>query len=243
MTAGPGRRWWLAAAGAVLVVLAVAAGFVLKERTAAPAERSELLLLTSLPIAFPEEFTLNAKASPVITVLRSRYAVMPISVADAQSLRGHRLLLMIQPQAQPAEVLVDLDDWVRKGGRVLLFADPLLEWPSERPLGDVRRPPLAFADTGLLEHWGLRLDAPDSLGPATFVVEGKPVHALAPGTLAATGPGCRVGSGGLTARCRLGRGEAIVVADADVLDVERRSDPARTGNLDFLMSQLEELRR
>ena len=71
---------------------------------------------------------------------------------------------MAQPRAQPAEDLVALDNWVRGGGRVLLLADPMLEWPSERPLGDPFRPPPTFADTGLLAHWGLKLDAPDEPG-------------------------------------------------------------------------------
>ena len=62
---------------------------------------------------------------------------------------------MAQPLAQPAEDLVALDDWVRGGGRVLLLADPMLEWPSKRPLGDPLRPPPMFMDTGLLAHWGL----------------------------------------------------------------------------------------
>ena len=61
---------------------------------------------------------------------------------------------MAHPLAQPAEALVDLDRWVRDGGRVLLLADPQLEWPSERPLGDKLRPPPAFADTGLLRALG-----------------------------------------------------------------------------------------
>ena len=72
---------------------------------------------------------------------------------------------MAQPQAQPAEALVELDAWVRRGGRVLLLADPALEWPSERPLGDLLRPPAAFADTGLLGHWGLTLTPPEARGP------------------------------------------------------------------------------
>ena len=45
-------------------------------------------------------------------------------------------MLLAHPMAQTADALVDLDRWVRGGGRVLLLADPRLEWPSERPLGD-----------------------------------------------------------------------------------------------------------
>ena len=61
---------------------------------------------------------------------------------------------MAHPLAQTAENLVALDQWVRGGGRVLLLADPMLEWPSERPLGDPLRPPPMFMDTGLLAPLG-----------------------------------------------------------------------------------------
>ena len=69
-------------------------------------------------------------------------------------------------------MLVELDQWVRGGGRLLLLADPMLEWPSERPLGDRLRPPPAFADTGLLAHWGLRLERPDSAEPVERTIAG-----------------------------------------------------------------------
>ena len=100
------------------------------------------------------------------------------------------LLLAAQPRALPAEELVALDAWVRRGGRLVLLADPLLEWPSELPLGDPRRPPLAFPDTGLLKHWGLRLDAPDERGPRQSSLGGKPVLTASPGTLARTRGSC-----------------------------------------------------
>src|SRR5206468_10727515 len=92
-------------------------------------------------------------------------------------------LLMAQPLAQTAENLVALDDWVRGGGRVMILADPLLEWSSKRPLGDPLRPPPMFADTGLLGHWGLRLDAPDVAGAAARTLGGYRIVTLSPGVL------------------------------------------------------------
>lgn len=230
----------------MIVLAAVALGMGLREQSGSmpvrpSVERAELLLLTSLPIVFSERFTLDAPQSPVLGALESRYRVRPISTADLKSLGGGKLLLMAQPQAQPANVLVELDRWVRSGGRVLLLADPLLEWPSDRPLGDLLRPPPGFADTGLLGHWGLRLDSPDTLGPATALVEGRAVHTLSPGTLVATSPGCSVEAKGLVARCSVGKGRATVVADADFADAERRREPARSGNLDFLLAELDRL--
>ena len=141
---------------------------------------------------------------------------------------------MAQPRAQPAEDLVALDQWVRRGGRVLLLADPMLEWPSERPLGDPLRPPPMFADTGLLGHWGLRLDAPDEHGPKPGRLGGYDITTDSPGSLAG---GCDIGRDHLVAHCRVGQGRATIVADADFLDVERLGRPARH-NLDALLGEL-----
>ena len=237
----PGR-WIAAAAGALLVVAAVAAGFVLRESSGRfpprpPDQRPELLLLTSLPIVFPEDFTLDSAASPALEALRSRYDVVPISVADRESLRGGKLLLMAQPRAQPAEALVELDQWVRSGGRTLLLADPALARASERALGDALRPPLAYPDTGLLGHWGLRLDSPETIGPARLDAGGETIRTISPGSLVATGPGCTVGESGLVARCRIGRGSATVIADADFLE----SEQSESGNLALLLAELARL--
>src|SRR5687768_2119083 len=210
------RRWIAGAVGAVALAAAAAAAIALREEPdelpdRPRGDRPELLLLTSLPIVFPEQFTLDDKGSPAHSALTSRYDVVPISTTDSRSLSGQRLLLMAQPHAQPAEMLVELDRWVRNGGHALVLADPALEWPSELPLGDLARPPMAFADTGLLSHWGLRLDAPERLGPATFTVGESQVHALSPGKLVADGPNCAVLSQGFLARCQIGRGQATVI--------------------------------
>jgi hypothetical protein len=200
-------------------------------------ERPQLLLLTSLPILFPEQLSLESKPEPVRIALESRYTIEPVSVADRASLDGHRLLLMAQPKAQPAEVLVELDAWVRSGGHVLVLADPALEWPSKRPLASPLRPPLAFADTGLLGHWGLRLDAPDS-EPRTIEAGTATIETSSPGVLVATGGNCSV-EDGFVAHCRVGRGEATVIGDADFIDVADSASP----NLTLLLRELNRLER
>jgi hypothetical protein len=141
---------------------------------------------------------------------------------------------MAQPLAQAPENLVALDDWVRGGGRVLLLADPMLEWPSRRPLGDLLRPPPLFMDTGLLAHWGLRLDAPDRRGPATRTLRGYALLTMSPGSL--TGA-CKISGDRLVARCRVGKGRATVVADADLLNTQALGGGARH-NLDGVMEEL-----
>lgn len=238
------RRVAAAAVGVLLAVTAVIVALALRGNSVAgpaerPAEKPELLLLSALPIVFPEEITLEGGGSPALTALERRYRVRPISTAHAGNLEGHRLLLMAQPQAQPAEALVDLDQWVRGGGRLLLLADPTLQWASGLPLGDVRRPPFAFADTGLLGHWGLRLDAPEKLGPAPLELGGNQVRTLSPGLLVAIGNQCKIAGQGIVARCAIGRGEATIIADADFINVEERDGgPA---NLALLLDELARL--
>ena len=233
---------------ALLIVAAVLAAvamraFIAIRRQAPPlparpaAERPTLLLLTGLPLIFGEGFSVQQTGSPALTALESRYRVVPISVTDPSDLAKGRLLLMAQPFAQPAEDLVALDQWVHRGGRLLLLADPMLEWPSERPLGDPLRPPPMFMDTGLLAHWGLRLDAPDQSGAQRGQLGGFDVATISPGALFGS---CEIGKDRLVADCRVGKGRAIVVADADLLDVKTLGARA-DHNLDGLLSELASL--
>ena len=204
-----------------------------------PNERPTLLLLTSLPLVFGEDFSIEHNGSPAVAALQTRYHVVPISVADSGELAKGRLLLMAQPLAQPAEDLVALDDWVRRGGRVVLLADPALEWPSSRPLGDLLRPATMFMDSGLLGHWGLRLDAPDKRGPAVRKLGGFDVLTISPGTLVGR---CDISHDRFVARCAVGKGAASVVADADLLDTSELGSNA-SHNLDGLLAELDTLDR
>lgn len=208
-----------------------------RPRTAA--EKPVLMILTTLPLLFPEEFTLEGGGSRALTALETRYRVVPIGTTDSASLKQGRLLLLAHPMAQTAEALVDLDRWVRDGGRVLLLADPRLEWPSERPLGDKLRPPPAFADTGLLTHWGLTLAPPAESGPQQRSLAGRQILTASSGWLAGS---CEIEEGAFVARCRIGRGLAVVVADADFLNVEDL-DGSTESNLDALLAELDRLER
>jgi hypothetical protein len=227
----------------VVVTLIGAGALALAARDGSPqplparSERPRLLLLTSLPLVFGEEFSLETGGSLALTALERRYLVEPISTSAAAELAKGRLLLMAQPQAQSPENLVALDRWVRGGGRLLLLADPALEWPSQRPLGDALRPPPMFMDTGLLSHWGLRLDAPEERGPAIGKVLVRIVETESPGSLHGK---CRIGADRLTAHCRIGKGQATIIADADLIDGERRGNAAAP-NLDAVLAALAEL--
>ena len=226
------------ALGILLLAGAGALAFAMA-RHERPAERPTLLLLTSLPLVFGEDFSIESGGSDALTALETRYRVVPISVADPAELAKGRLLLMAHPLAQPAEDLVALDEWVRRGGHALLLADPMLEWPSKRPLGDPLRPPPMFMDTGLLAHWSLRLDAPDQRGPKAAKLGGYAVLTASPGRLFGR---CAIGADRLVAYCRIGEGKTTVIADADLLDPQDLGRGAEH-NLDAILSELSSLER
>ncbi len=180
--------------------------------------KPELYLLTSLPLVFDDGFGLGPATGEAATFLREHYRVHAIDLPS--QLPPRAILLAAQPRALPAEELVALDTWVRGGGRMLLLADPLLEWPSERSLGDRLRPPVSFADTGLLAHWGLRLDAPSERGLRHLPNEVADVDTFSPGSIVKTGGSCQADPSGMSAFCQFGPGEVHIIADADWLNFE-----------------------
>ncbi|MEO8142529.1 MAG: DUF4350 domain-containing protein [Sphingomicrobium sp.] len=220
------------AAAALFALLALAG---CRAGTATEAQpKPDLYVLTSLPLLFDDGFGLGPAKGEAATFLREHYTLKPIDLPS--QLPPGAVLLAAQPRALPAEELVALDAWVRAGGGIVLLADPLLEWQGERPLGDRLRPPVSFADTGLLAHWGLRLDAPDKRGPRPVSYDGFELDYLSPGKLVRIGGGCEVLGDAVLAHCTLGTGSATIVADADLLNIAaiETTFGRRTGNLSVL---------
>lgn len=210
--------------------LAVGAGVALVARDAgrspvAAGEKPELLLMTALPILWGEGGVADVLAgragpSPALRSLEADYAVSPVDALSKVALAGKRLILVAQPRALAPGELFDLDAWVRGGGKALILTDPALMWPSEFGLGDPRRPPVEGLLSPLLAHWELELQPPAEDAAAISVrnIGGRAVRLAAPGQLRSKGSICRVAEEGLVARCRIGGGEAVIVADADILD-------------------------
>ncbi len=141
---------------------------------------------------------------------------------------GFADLVMAQPRPLEPGENVALDSWVRGGGHVLLFADPMLTWESQFGLGDRRRPQDTVLLSPILAHWGLALrfdpDQPEAAREITGT--GLPVHL--PGVLVAVPGGdaaCRIDQAGLIAQCRIGKGRALIVADAAVFEPSEQPAP------------------
>ncbi len=204
-------------AAVIALILLAACRDATPARTADKA-KPELFLLTTLPLIWSEHFGIDQPGSPALKALEEEYRVTPVDLPSRLPTGG--LLLAAQPRALPAEELVALDAWVRGGGKLVLLADPMLEWESSLPLGDSRRAPVAFPDTGLLQHWGLRLDAPEERGPQGRGGGLFPLVFISPGNLVTKTPDCSLSRAGITAECKIGNGAATVVADADWLNEE-----------------------
>ncbi len=148
------------------------------------------------------------------------------SIAALQAAKPE-IAILIQPRALSPDELARLDSWVQAGGRLLLFADPALHWPSGLPFGDPARPLFTSMLSPMLAHWGLELALPmDATEEAVeFDYQDKQLVMVLPGIWQPTKAGkavgnCRIDANSRFAECRPGKGQAILIADADMLHHE-----------------------
>lgn len=172
--------------------------------------------------------------------LERSYRLEPLDVLDAASLEPLDYLLLAQPRALAPAENVAVDAWVRQGGNLLLFADPMMTGESRFAIGDRRRPLDVALLSPLLGHWGLTLEFVEDQpgGMALREIAGVAVPVALPGRfVAADGSGdCTVSADGLLARCALGRGRATILADAAVLNLHG-PEPSAAGALRWLVSE------
>lgn len=157
---------------------------------------------------------------PLWQALSRRFTLVPVDALDRRGLSRFRTLLLIQPRALGPDELVALDDWVKVGGHGVILADPDLRWADARPLGHPQRPPRASALGPLFAHWGVALSPMMSQRPGEPVErrildDGRMIQIAGASHFLPNGAACRMEARGLVARCRIGRGTAILVADAD----------------------------
>lgn len=224
----------LLAIGATGVVLSNGEGSANETAIASDEPRGERFgLLSSLPIyRAPQASVADALSQEqpephwLRAAVEARNILEPIDLIDAESLSQIDTLLLIQPRALTPAEFVALDDWVRKGGRVLLVADPMLAGDPPFPLGDPRNPQ-AIAVTGPIEaRWGLKLTAGKFGDEAErrVTLAGREVPVVLGGAFVKRAPAggepadCGLRDGGLLAVCAIGQGRAVLVGDATVFE-------------------------
>lgn len=269
----------LVAIVALLLSLCTALGVrVAYDRAAYPqmdaAERPRLAVLTSLPIVWgeatsggPEGFAAaldgRGRSAPALAALERRFAVSMLDAIDLRALPKptdrDAVLMLAHPAALSPAELVALDGWIRQGGNALILADGLLVWEPPFAIGDPRNPPVTSLLTPMLDHWGLEL-ALSSLQEKSITPiwdDGKPLLLPASGYFVerreADGVSCSIAHGGVRVDCAVGKGKAILLSDADMLQenywlasstIAKESAGAtgparwRSGNLGWVQDQL-----
>ena len=203
-----------------------------------PAGDLRLALMTDLPLiwgAGTAEDVLGGSSPPpaIMDALIRSGRVLPMDMIDPVRLQEVDVLVLAQPRALRPVELAHVDDWVRAGGRALIFVDPALHWARDLP-PNLRRPPGISLLGPLLDHWGVGLRP----GPPGFrMVSGasdglfgaRRIGVGDPGILWAMTQDCRISGQGLVAQCRIGRGRATIIADADLLRDESWVGPGPMG--------------
>lgn len=206
-------------------------------------------LSTSLPLIWGEagdirgQLAADAPVHWAMALLKTKGRVVPLdTLADPRGglpLPGDALLVLAQPLPLTPQENVALDAWVRGGGRLLLFADPMLTAHSVFALGDPRGPQRVAMLSPILRHWGLELqfDAAQPTGDRVLVGQDMslPVN-LAGRFSVGSQVRCRIDVQGVVVRCSIGKGLVLAVGDAAVFDGD---DAGRSAALTSLLAQLD----
>lgn len=200
-------------------------------------------LMTSLPLYWPLGADMQAIASGRVpspwqrTVMERIFTLEPLDTLspvpglspdapETDPLAGLERLAIIQPRGLSAADNVALDDWVRRGGRLLLVLDPMLTGEYDLPLGDPRRPVDAALIPPVVARWGLaiRYDDTQSAKPVDSAIGTRHLPLILAGEVTIADPAaadCALDAGGSAARCRVGEGEVTLIADAAFLEDDR----------------------
>ncbi len=230
----------------------LAAGLLVQcspDATNASAESSvpvKIQLMTSLPIIWGEgasmQNILAGKTSPALIYAhwQDNYDITAVDSFEALDDSGTDIVLLAQPPAMAPADIAAVDSWVRAGGKAIIFTDPMLLWPTDLPLGDRRRPLASGLLSPLLAHWGLELQAPDEAGSgavelefsgATILTAGIGTFKILPQQLTNRDE-CILSTANVMASCQIGKGRAIILADADFLNDALWSDAGNRGDKD-----------
>jgi hypothetical protein len=243
--AGNSLRLKSAGAAVLLALAGCSAG-----QSAPKVPQEPLMVMSALPLFWgdggPADIVQGKdQRAPVIAHLGQQAQIVPLDTLSADTLAGGKRLMLAQPRRLAPEELVALDEWVRAGGQVLLLVDAELAWPSSLAPGDPRRPPPVTLLDPLFTHWGLEL-LPLEERPGIWVTarsgSSTGMTQSAARWQARPVSKCRVVDQGITAECALGKGRVVLVADADLIDLES-ADAHGTDNRPLVDALVERLQQ
>lgn len=237
-------------AGAALLLAGCSGGGPASDGAQLPAtDRPALGLMTSLPLYWPlgaelaeiatgtaelpwQRAALEERFGLVLLDTLSPIAALGLDEAESDPLAGLTRLAVIQPRGLAPADNVALDEWVRSGGRLLLVLDPQLSGEYELPLGDPRRPSDVALIPPVVARWGLAVRYDDQ---QDFALRRVPLGAgtlplLLAGEIVvdpAASARCTLFAEGAGARCRVGKGQVTMLADATAFEGEAPGNEAR----------------
>ncbi|MGV7121947.1 Gldg family protein [Sphingopyxis sp. 550A] len=192
---------------------------------APPAAGAPVTMLTGLPLRWSADGDMAAMIAQGMSddpALQRIEAAGPVRLID--SLIDHPpapggTLFLAHPRALAPRELVAVDAFVRGGGRAVILADALSGWPARHPLGDPRNPPVTSLLTPLLDHWGVTLGAAPAgeRGPLAIDIDGARLRLFSAGQFERFPATCQAHAGRRILHCRIDRGEAWLVGDADLI--------------------------
>lgn len=209
--------------------------------SSSPTEKPMLGLMGTIPIYWGEADGLAQQISGdyqphwARAFLEQDFDLSPLDFLSAENIEGHQRLLLAQPRGLAPEENVALDEWVRAGGQLLLFADPWMTGQSRFAIGDRRRPQAVTLLSPLLGHWGLHLKYDDAgeahvhSGPAEHSsrssslsnADGARIPVNSPGrfTLGDAVDDCQLSEDAILVQCVIGQGSVVILGDAALLDL------------------------
>ena len=210
---------------------------------------AETGLFTTLPIYWGEggdiASVLNGQVEEgwVRKALEENSVIVPLDTLEPDALEGVDKVILAQPRPLAPSENVAFDSWIREGGHALIFADPMLTQHSDHPLGDPRRPHDMVVISPILSRWGLDLlfDEGQPTGERLILSEGTNLPVELSGHFElmdeAGYADCDLSANGLVADCTIGKGKALLIADASLLD-DHHGDAARKSALAALLDRI-----
>ncbi len=200
----------------------------------------KLGLMTSLPLYWPlgADFAAIAGGEAKIPWQRALFerdhklvlldTLSPIpglseDVRETDPLSGLNRIAVIQPRGLSPADNVALDDWVQRGGHLLIALDPLLTGEYDMALGDPRRPTDTALIPPVIERWGMKITVDEGAfdSPQTVQLPHGEITTFLGGNIQLLDEGageCELSQGRELARCQVGQGQVTLLADAAMFE-------------------------
>ncbi|WNJ87057.1 Gldg family protein [Pseudomonas canadensis] len=103
-------------------------------------------------IALLSGFAMDKSASRLLQELQQEFDLVNLEPAAASVPQQIKTLMVVHPQALPERTVYAIEQFVLKGGRLMMFIDPLTEQRPNLPSGNTRL-------SELLAAWGIQMPA------------------------------------------------------------------------------------